>query len=467
MKKSARKSPSANSSTAKNSAIKDSLSRRIESRQARIAMIGLGYVGLPLAIEFARAGFGIIGVDTDSRRINALQQLLNLERLGPEDKKRPILEEFPFLAKDHALLRRAVQQGLWTMTGNYALCRSAEAAIICVPTPLDKHRQPDTSYIESAGQQLARVLKKGALVVLESTTYPGTTEEILKKCLETGGRKLGRDFYLAFSPERIDPGNPFPLAKIPKIVGGVEPVSGRLTRLLYQQVFSQVPAAANARTAEMAKLLENIFRNVNIALVNELAMLCRRMDIDIWEVVELAATKPYGFMAFKPGPGLGGHCIPIDPFYLTWKAHEYDFSTRFIELSGEINTNMPYYVVSRIEAALGSQGRALAGAKVFILGVTYKKDIADTRESPSLKLMEILAKRRAKVLYHDPFVPQLELDGQVLTATPLKRISQADCLVIVTDHSRYDFPDLVRQAKVVVDTRGVARQIAGARVFSL
>ena len=403
-----------------------------------IAVIGAGYVGVPLAHTFAQAGHTAVLIDVVPEVVDALNRGESHIKDVPSEELEPLVES-----------------GAIGATTDYAAAREANAVLIAVPTPLSRQREPDLSYIESAARSLGPYLREGQLVVLESTTYPGTTREILQPLLEEGsGLKAGADFHLAFSPERVDPGNErFTTKTTPKVVGGVDAASTEAAAALYRKVIEHVHTVSTPEAAELTKLLENIFRSVNIALVNELAQLCDRMDIDVWEVVEAAATKPFGFMSFKPGPGLGGHCIPIDPFYLTWKAREFDFSTRFIELAGEVNNNMPYFCRSVVSQALnhGAQ-KSLSGSKVLVLGVAYKADINDVRESPAEKLMQLLGNAGADVAYHDPHVSQF--DG--LTSVDLEPEAY-DCVVIVTAHSSIDYADVVRRSNVVVDFRNATK----------
>jgi UDP-N-acetyl-D-glucosamine dehydrogenase len=403
-----------------------------------IAVIGAGYVGVPLAQTFAQAGHKAVLIDVVPEVVDALNRGESHIKDVPSEELEPL-----------------VKSGAIGATTDYAAAREANAVLIAVPTPLSRQREPDLSYIESAARSLAPHLRERQLVVLESTTYPGTTREILQPLLEEGsGLKAGADFSLAYSPERVDPGNArFTTKTTPKVVGGVDAASAEAAASLYSKVIEHVHTVSTPEAAELTKLLENIFRSVNIALVNELAQLCDRMDIDVWEVVDAAATKPFGFMSFKPGPGLGGHCIPIDPFYLTWKAREFDFSTRFIELAGEVNNNMPYFCRSVVSQALnhGAQ-KSLSGSKVLVLGVAYKADINDVRESPAEKLMQLLGNAGADVAYHDPYVAQF--DGQ--TSVDLEPEAY-DCVVIVTAHSSIDYADVVRRSTVVVDFRNATK----------
>jgi len=403
-----------------------------------VAVIGAGYVGLPLGQTFAEAGQKVVLVDVVDSIVDALNR--GESHIGDVSAE---------------TLKPLVESGAITATTDYSVVRDSDAVLLAVPTPLSRQREPDLSHIESAARSVAQHLRKGHVVVLESTTYPGTTREILLPLLEEGsGLKAGADFHVAFSPERVDPGNrEFTTKTTPKIVGGIDDASAEAAASLYRKVIDEVHTVSTPEAAELTKLLENIFRSVNIALVNELAQLCDRMEIDVWEVVEAAATKPFGFMSFKPGPGLGGHCIPIDPFYLTWKAREYDFSTRFVELAGEVNNNMPYFCRSVVSQALnhGAQ-KSVSGSKILILGVAYKADIDDVRESPAEKLIELLRTAGAEIAYHDPHVP--EFDG--LRSVPLEP-EQYDCVAIVTAHSSIDYGDVVRRGKVIVDFRNATK----------
>ncbi len=429
-----------------------SLVRKIEGKQAVVGIIGMGYVGLPLALAFDRAGFRVLGFDIDPVKVRKLNRGESyLKHIGT--------------GRVAAMARR----GKFQATGDFKRLREADAIAICVPTPLTDMKEPDLSFVVSSAEQVAAVLHRGQLVVLESTTWPGTTDEVLKPLLERRGLLCGRDFFLAFSPEREDPGNPvYHTGNIPKVVGGVDPMSTTLCAALYGQVIEDVVIVSSARAAEMTKLLENIYRSVNIALVNELKLLMHRMGIDLGEVIRAAATKPFGFTPFYPGPGLGGHCIPLDPFYLSWKAREFDFSTRFIELAGEINTGMPYYVVERVGEALNRRGKALKGAKVLILGVAYKKNVDDMRESPAITIIELLLAKGARVAYHDPHIPRLpkmRRSRLSMASTPLTAglLKGQDCVVIVTDHDALDYQAVVDKARLVVDTRDVTRGIARGR----
>jgi UDP-N-acetyl-D-glucosamine dehydrogenase len=418
------------------------LLQKIEDRSATVGVIGLGYVGLPLVMQFVKSGFRSIGFDLDHEKIRHLEAGKTYIKHIPDEETR--------------LLKFS---GRFLPTEDFSRLKDADCIIICVPTPLNQHREPDLSFVFNTTNMVAKYLRNDQLVVLESTTYPGTTDEDMRKILEATGMKAGRDFFLAFSPEREDPNNKhYSTSTIPKIVGGYTPECLKVANAMYSAVVEKTIPVSSCRVAEAAKLLENIYRAVNIALVNELKVLFDRMDIDIYEVIEAAKTKPFGFQAFYPGPGLGGHCIPIDPFYLTWKARQYDFHTRFIELAGEINTSMPYYVVDKVIEGLSKKAKPIANAKVLVLGLAYKKDIDDTRESPSLKLIELLSHRGALVDYNDPYVPRtrkmrkyvLKKDSVDLTRESL---GSYDCVVIATDHTCYDYEMIVKNSALVVDAR--------------
>jgi UDP-N-acetyl-D-glucosamine dehydrogenase len=426
----------------------------------KIGIIGCGYVGLPLALRFADVGQRVTGFDLDKSKIDKLNAGQSYIQHIPPEK-----------------IKAHVDAKKFDATSDFSRLRDMDAVLICVPTPLDERREPDLSYVEQTALAIAPNLQRNQLIVLESTTYPGTTEELVLPILEQGGLRcpiaqgpgtenIATDFYCAFSPEREDPGNKqFGLAQIPKVVGGVNPPSGRAAAGMYAQIVSKVIPVSSTRAAEMVKLLENIFRCVNIALVNELKQLCLRMNLDIFEIIDSAATKPFGFMPFYPGPGLGGHCIPVDPYYLSWKAREYDFSTRFIELAGEVNTAMPYHVVDAVAAALNDRKKAIKGSKILLLGMAYKKDVDDLRESPSLKLLELLTGRGAVLEYNDPYFPALHKmrhydfsNMRSVEITP-ERLAGYDCVLIATDHSSYDYDAIARDAKLVVDTRNATRRV--------
>ena len=428
------------------------LENKISSGEALVGIIGMGYVGLPLGLTFAEKGFKVIGFDIASEKVAAL------------NAGRSYIKHIP-----SARVAQTRAAGLFEATTDYSRLELPDAIIICVPTPLNENKEPDLSCVVNATREVAKFMRKGQLVVLESTTYPGTTDEVLKPLLEGRLLKCGQDFYLAFSPEREDPGNPnFNTATIPKVVGGVDPESGRLACLLYSRVINTVVPVKGAREAEAAKILENIYRSVNIALVNELKMLFDKMGIDVWEVIEAAKTKPFGFQAFYPGPGLGGHCIPIDPFYLSWKARQYNSWTHFIELAGEINTGMPAYVVSRLVDALNDQGKPMQGSKVLVLGIAYKRDVDDLRESPSLVIIELLRKKGAVVSYNDPYFPTIppiphhDLTVPSVELTP-ETLGSADAVLVATAHSSYDMDFVCRYARLVVDTRNATRNVTDSR----
>ncbi len=428
---------------------------RIRNRSARVGIVGLGYVGLPLAVAVAEAGFLVVGVDVDADRVEQVRAA------------RSYIDDV-----DAGRLKPLVHSGRITATTEYEALAEAEILLICVPTPLTRSKEPDLGYVYRAAEGIRPVLRAGRLVVLESTTYPGTTEEVLRPLLERSGLRVGTDFYLAFSPERIDPGNRrFCLREVPKVVGGCTPTCTEVACSFYAQFIDRVVPVSSPTVAEMVKVYENVFRNVNIALVNELTLLCDRMGLDVWEIIEAAATKPYGFMPFYPGPGVGGHCIPIDPYYLAAKAREYDFHVRFIELAAAVNDSMPYYVVSKTTMALGSLGKTLQGAKALILGVAYKKDVSDARESPALKILELLQKRGATVRYHDPYVPRVWLPnpGEMLISVPLtdEVLAWADCVIIATDHTGVDYWWVAERARLVIDTRNALRDFRAPHVVRL
>ena len=428
------------------------LIRKIETKNAIVGVIGLGYVGLPLALAFGKAGFRVIGFDIDDGKVTRLNQGESyIRHINGQDIEK--------LINDHRFMA----------SSDFSKLSDVDCICICVPTPLTDNKEPDLSFVKGTAVQVAKYLRKGQLVVLESTTYPGTTDELVASILKRNGLALGKDFYLAFSPEREDPGNPhFSLQTIPKVVGGVTAECGEVAKALYQGVTSKVVMVSSSRAAELTKLLENIYRCVNIALVNELKMLADRMGIDIWEVIEAASTKPFGFTPFYPGPGLGGHCIPIDPFYLSWKAKECDFPTRFIELSGEINTSMPYYVVQKVAEALNQRKKCLNGSSILILGAAYKKDVDDVRESPAIRIIELLKDQGANVVYHDPYIPKLppmRKSTLKMSSVDLKTgiLSNVDCVMIITDHSVYDYQWIVDNARLVVDTRNATRNVRRGR----
>lgn len=432
--------------------------QKVEDRSARIGIIGMGYVGLPLSLLFSEERFSVTGFDIDHRKVSTLNA-------GGS-----------YIVRIPGTEIQAARKHGFRATADYSEIANVDAVIICVPTPLNEYHEPDLSYIRDTAKAIAPHLREGQLIILESTTYPGTTEEVLIPILEEGNTsqlRVSRDaatsgFYVAFSPEREDPGNDTVARRdIPKVVGGVGPVALELASAVYGSIFNRTVPVSTPAAAEMAKLLENIYRCVNIALVNELKQLCDRMGIDIFEVIDAAKTKPFGFQAFYPGPGLGGHCIPIDPFYLSWKAKQYDFRTKFIELAGEVNVAMPYYVVDKTVEALNEHSKALKGAKVLVLGLAYKKDVDDLRESPSLTIIELLKQRGAIVSYNDPFFPYVGRGrhyGLDMHGAPLDNLAQYDCVLIVTDHSDYDYARIVQESKLVVDTRNATKGIRSEKI---
>jgi len=421
----------------------DTLLERIANRTAKVGVVGLGYVGLPLAVEFGQAGFSVTGIDLDARKVDQI------------NRRESYIQDVPTEA-----VAALVGAGKLAATTDPGAVRDFDTINICVPTPLRKTKDPDLSFVVSAVEAIAGHLHPGMLVILESTTYPGTTEEVVQPILERGGLKAGVDFFLAFSPERVDPGNEkWTTKNVPKVVGGLTPDCARLAGALYRSSIDRVVEVSSPKVAEMVKLLENTFRAVNIGMVNELAMMCDRLGISVWEVVDAAATKPFGFMPFYPGPGLGGHCIPIDPFYLSWKVKEVGFEARFIELAGQVNGAMPHHVVDKITDALNAHCKAVNGAEILVMGVAYKRDIDDVRESPALDVIALLMKKGARVTYHDPFAPFIDglhwpgaVDMSSVPLTPAA-MAAADCVVVLTDHRQFDFKDVVKYARLVVDTR--------------
>lgn len=431
------------------------LLEKIKMRNARIGIIGLGYVGLPLVIRHCEERFSVTGFDIDPIKVERLNRGESYIRHIPSNK-----------------IQKFRKKNLFEATTDYSRLKEVDCIIICVPTPLKKNKEPDLSYVRNTADEIARHLRKGQIVSLQSTTYPGTTREILLPKFENGKLKVGKDFFLVFSPEREDPGNPvYNTKNIPKVVGGITPLCSMAGKTLYEQTIDRVIVVSSPEVAEFTKLLENIFRGVNIALVNELKMLADKMGIDIWEVIEASSTKPFGFMPFYPGPGLGGHCIPIDPFYLSWKAKEYDFNTRFIELAGEVNINMPHYVVSKTIDALNRNGKCLKNARVLILGIAYKKDIDDTRESPGIEIINILKEKGAKVDYNDPFVPSFSglrrYPDIAMKSVKLseKKLKEYNCIVIVTNHSQYDYSWIVKNSRLVIDTRNATKGLKSKKII--
>ncbi len=433
------------------SVIDTELAQKIQSRRARVGVVGLGYVGLPLAVEFAKAGFNVTGIEisqTKADRVNAGDSYVG---------------DIP-----SSTLAPLVREGKIRATTDFSAVADLDTINICVPTPLRKTKDPDMSFIVSSCQDVAKYFHPGMLVILESTTYPGTTDEVVLPLLSKSGLQPGRDFYLCFSPERVDPGNPkYQTSNIPKVVGGYTPACTAMGRLFYSQALECVVPVSSTQVAEMVKLLENTFRMINIGLANEMALMCDRMGIDVWEVIDAAATKPFGFMPFYPGPGLGGHCIPIDPFYLSWKTRQAGIEARFIELAGYINGQMPHFVVEKIQDALNEQSKPVKGSRVHVMGVAYKRNIEDLRESPALDVMLLLKRRGAVVSYSDPHVPQVKLDGLDLKAMPEETAAAADCAVIITDHSAFDYRALVERAPLVVDTRNALKGVASEKIVRL
>ena len=435
----------------KTAAAAAALKEKIQSRQARVGIVGLGYVGLPLAVEFAKAGFSVTGIDVSDRKTGCV----NAGESYVGDIPTPTLGEL-------------VRAGKIVATTDFSVVGELDTINICVPTPLRKTKDPDMSYIVSACQEIVKYFHPGMLVILESTTYPGTTDELLLPMLAKSGLEVGRDFFLCFSPERVDPGNPqFQTYNIPKVVGGCTPACTEMGELFYSQALERVVPVSSTQVAEMVKLLENTFRMINIGLVNEIAMMCDRIGINVWEVIDAAATKPFGFMPFYPGPGLGGHCIPIDPFYLSWKTKQAGIEARFIELAGYINGQMPHFAADKVQNALNDAGKPLKGSRVHVMGVAYKRDIDDMRESPAIDVILLLKRRGAIVTYSDPHVPVLHTDGIDLTASPEAAAAGADCVVIVTDHSSFDYAALVKRSKLIVDTRNALKKFASDKIVRL
>jgi UDP-N-acetyl-D-glucosamine dehydrogenase len=429
--------------------LREKLKNKFIDRSAVIGVAGMGYVGLPLAVEKAKVGFNVVGYDRNSVRVDEINQGLNYIR-----------------DVDDGDLVRLVESERLRATTDFSKLVGCDAVVICVPTPLTRHLDPDTTYIKSVGEQIAAQLRPGQLICLESTTYPGTTQEVLLPLLSKSGLKVGEDFFLCYSPERVDPGNArYTTKNTNKVVAGVTEACADVAGCFYQQTIQDVLMVSSPRVAEMCKVFENTFRSVNIALVNEMALLCDRLGISVWEVLDAAATKPFGIMRFDPGPGVGGHCMPLDPFYLAWKAREYDFHLRFIELAGEINQGMPYFVREKVTRALNAAGKAINGADILVLGVAYKKDVVDCRESPAIKIMQLLHKDGAKIDYHDPHVAKFSDDGVQWHSTPLsrERIERADCVLILTNHSDVDYGRVVEQAKLVVDTRNATKDVETGR----
>jgi UDP-N-acetyl-D-glucosamine dehydrogenase len=428
---------------------------KIKKKEAKIGVIGLGYVGLPLVIEFCKSGFSLTGLDIDEKKIEALSQGKSFIKHIPDEK-----------------IQALNQDGKFEASKDFTLVEKLDCILICVPTPLNKNREPDMSYIVSTAKQISPHIKKGQLIILESTTYPGTTQDVLAPELESGsGLKVNSDFFVAYSPEREDPNNKdFTTASIPKVIGSDHPTGLEISEALYSCIINKTVPVSSTRVAEATKLLENIFRSVNIALVNELKMVFDKMGIDIWEVIEASSTKPFGFMPFYPGPGLGGHCIPIDPFYLTWKAREYNVSTRFIELAGEVNISMPEYVLQKTFGALNQSGKSVKNSKILLLGLAYKKNVDDHRESVTFKIMHLLSENGATVDYNDPYIPEImsvreykQFVGR--KSVPLENLNQYDLAIILTDHSSYNYEAIVEQSKIVVDTRNACGKIKSDKII--
>ncbi|MGD0709139.1 MAG: nucleotide sugar dehydrogenase [Anaerolineaceae bacterium] len=419
---------------------KANLLKRLNDKTATVAVLGLGYVGLPLAVAFAEAGYKVIGIEPMASKVDALNQGKSYILDVPSET-----------------IARLSKAGKLEATSDFSALKKVDAVSICVPTPLRKTGDPDLSFIVSANEELAKYIHPGMVIVLESTSYPGTTREMtLHRLEEASGLKAGKDFFLAFSPERVDPGRKdFNTLTTPKVIGGITPDCGEVAAAWYATAIQKVVLVSSAEVAEMAKLLENTFRMINIGLVNELALMCERLGVDVWEVIDAAATKPFGFMKFTPGPGLGGHCIPIDPLYLSWKLKSLNYTARFIELASEINTNMPRYVVTRVQDALNEHSKALRGSDLLVLGAAYKPDIDDLRESPALDVIHLLKQKGAKVSYHDPFVPHIKVEQTTFDSVPdlMEAVQKADCVVIVTNHSSYDYTAILKEAKLIFDTR--------------
>jgi UDP-N-acetyl-D-glucosamine dehydrogenase len=427
------------------------LKHKIIEKRAHVGIVGLGYVGLPLAVEFAKAGFAVTGIDISEEKV---------KRVNAGDS---YVGDIP-----SATLKPLVESGKLHATTDFSAVLELDTINICVPTPLRKTKDPDMSFIVSSCQEIAHHFHAGQLVILESTTYPGTTDEVVLPILSKSGLEAGRDFFLCFSPERVDPGNPkFQTANIPKVVGGCTPVCTEMGRLLYSQALEQVVPVSSTQVAEMVKLLENTFRMINIGLANEIALMCDRMGINVWEVIDAAATKPFGFMPFYPGPGLGGHCIPIDPFYLSWKTKQAGIEARFIELAGYINGQMPHFVTDKVQNALNDAGKPVKGSRIHVMGVAYKRNIDDMRESPALDVLLLLERRGGIVSYSDPYVPHLRLDGLQLDAQPESAAADADCVVIITDHTGFDYKALVERAPLIVDTRNALKGYTSPKIVRL
>ena len=440
-----------NSQTTPKPPLAKELENKIRSRRAKVGVVGLGYVGLPLAVEFAGAGFHVTGIDLSEAKTERVNLADSYVGDVPSDALAPLVEA-----------------GNLKATTDFSVIRELDTINICVPTPLRKTKDPDMSYIVSACQEIAKHFHPGMLLTLESTTYPGTTDELVLPMFTQQGMEVGRDFFLCFSPERVDPGNPrYQTKNIPKVVGGVTPACTDLGRLFYSQALQHVVPVSSTQVAEMVKLLENTFRMINIGLVNEIALMCDRIGINVWEVIDAAATKPFGFMPFYPGPGLGGHCIPIDPFYLSWKTKQAGIEARFIELAGYINGQMPHFVVEKVTDALNDLAKPVRGSRIHVFGVAYKRNIDDVRESPALDILLLLKRMGGELSYSDPYVPVLHMDGVDLFAKPEEAVSEADCAVIITDHSDFDYKALVERAPLIVDTRNALKGIVSEKIVRL
>ncbi|MCK5215075.1 MAG: nucleotide sugar dehydrogenase [Candidatus Omnitrophica bacterium] len=427
------------------------LKRKIITKEAKIAVLGLGYVGLPLAVNFAKAGYQVVGIDKNVGRVKRVQQ------------KKSYISDIPTRELEAVVRKKKLKA-----TMDFSELKQSDVILVCVPTPLKRKYTPDISYIDSAVKEIQKHLKKNTLVIFESTTYPGTTNELIKPGLEKAGLKAGKDFYLAFSPERIDPGNKsYDVTKIPKVVGGITPKCGALTKLLYQKVIKSVHLVSSTQAAEMTKLLENSFRIINIGWINEVAMMCHKLDIDVWEVIEAAKTKPFGFMPFYPGLGVGGHCIPDDPLYLYWKAKQYGFNSKFIKLSADTNVNMPVYAKERLREILKRRKKRMNTAKILIIGVTYKKDVRDLRKSSSLSFIEVLKMSRCHVDYYDPIIPYLDIGNIKMKSVKLdaKQVAKYDCVVIATDHTHVDYKLILNSAKVIFDIKNVYHKTQNKKIF--
>lgn len=434
------------------SKLSENLAQKIKSHSAQVGVVGLGYVGLPLVVEFAEAGFTVTGIDLDQRKVDMI------------NRGESYIQDIPT-----ATLKHLFDLGRIKATTDFSVVKDLDTINICVPTPLGKSKEPDMSYIVKSCESLVKHFVPGKLVILESTTYPGTTDELMLPIFEKGGLKVGEDFFMCFSPERVDPGNPkYQTKNIPKVVGGITPACTELGALFYAQALDTVVPVGSTRSAEMVKLLENTFRMINIGMVNEIARMCDRMNINVWEVIDAAATKPFGFMPFYPGPGLGGHCIPIDPFYLSWKSKQAGFEARFIELAGSINGDMPNFVVAKIQGALNDKCKSVKGSRIHVMGVAYKRDIYDVRESPALDVIHLLQELGANVSYSDPWIPKIDHEPVTMTATDEAcGVKEADCVVIITDHKKFDYAALVKNASVIVDTRNALKGIQSSNIVRL